>query len=189
MVFKTISVLLPLFVLKFWFDNKFLDKVSSNAQILSTIEISWSLGFDTITFDNYLEPKKRGKVVQKLACYLAILCEFFSEYLSEALVFDLFQIGFYPLVLCVKIETWYFTSKIVLTYCEKNCFSNLFKRFEITRTRRNRQEQIRKKYKCFDFVVIKLISLIKLSIMVIERGAPFKRLSSWKNKFGAGKKF
>ena len=122
MAFKTISVLLPLFVLKFWFDNKFLDKVSSNAQILSTIEISWSLGFDTITFDNYLEPKKRGKVVQKLACYLAILCEFFSEYLSEALVFDLFQIGFYPLVLCVKIMKWYFTLKIVLTYCEKKLF-------------------------------------------------------------------
>ena len=117
MVFKTISVLLPLFVLNFWFDNKFLDKV-----ICPNFINDWNQLVTWVWhchFWQLFRAQKRSKVVQIIACYLAILCEFFSEYLSEALVFDLFQIGFYPLVLCVKIMKWYFTLKIVLTYCEK----------------------------------------------------------------------
>ena len=121
MVFKTISVLLPLFVLNFWFDNKFLDKVICPNFINDWNQlVTWAWHYH---FWQLFRAQKRSKVVQIIiACYLAILCEFFSEYLSEALVFDLFQIGFYPLVLCVKIMKWYFTLKIVLTYFEKKLF-------------------------------------------------------------------
>ena len=122
MVFNTI------FVLNFWFDNKFLDKVISPNFINDWNQlVTWVWH---CLFWQLVIAQKRGKVVQILACYLAILWEFFSEYLFEAFVFDLFQFGVYPLLLCVKIEKWYFTSKILLIYCEKNCFSNLEELFQ-----------------------------------------------------------